>query len=70
MDILQLAGILLSVFAFGGVGVLVYNFSRGAAAARQQTAGFRGLMASPQGAGMATRGRLSDDDDEDGSTLR
>jgi len=66
MDIVQLAGILLSVVAFGGVGVLVYNFSRGAAAARQQSAGFRGLMSSPQGGLMATRSRLSDDDDEDG----
>lgn len=66
MDITQLAGILLTVFAFGGVGVLLYNYSRGAAATRQQTAGLRGLMASPQGAMLGTRSRLSDDDDEDG----
>lgn len=65
MDTLQLAGILVSIFAFGGVGVLIYNFSRGATAARQQAAGMRGLMSTPQGGVFATRSRADFDDDDD-----
>ncbi len=71
MDTLQLAGILVTVFAFGGVGVLLYNFSRGTAAARQQTAGLRGLMPSSQSPVMSARTRriLDEDDDDDDLVL-
>ena len=69
MDSLQLAGIVVCIFAFGGMGVLVYNFQRGASVARQSSAGFRGLMASSQSASLSARSRRTADGDDDDDDL-
>lgn len=68
MDSLQIAGVLVTIFAFGGLGVLFYSFSRGAAATRQHSAGLRGLMPSTQGMTFSARrrARAGDEDDEEG----
>ena len=67
MDSLQLAGIIVCVFAFGGMGVLFLNLTRGSAVGRQSAAELRGLMGSSASAGLAARSRriATDDDDDD-----
>jgi Flp pilus assembly protein TadB len=67
MDSLQLAGIIVCVFAFGGMGVLFLNLTRGSAVGRQSAAELRGLMGNSPTAGLSARSRRAsaDDDDDD-----
>ena len=68
MDSLQLAGIIVCVFAFGGMGVLFLNLTKGSAVGRQSSAELRGLMGSSLSAGLGARSRrrsAEDDDDDD-----
>jgi Flp pilus assembly protein TadB len=68
MDTLQLAGIIVCVFAFGGMGILFLKLTSGSAIGRQSSTDFRGLMGSSGGVnlpGRARRGGDSDDDDDD-----
>jgi len=70
MDSLQLAGIIVCVFAFGGMGVLFLNLTKGSAVGRQSAAELRGLMGASQAGGLSARSRrLTSDEDDDEDQL-
>jgi Flp pilus assembly protein TadB len=69
MDTIQLAGILFCIFAFGGMGLLLFNFSRDTNVSRQSTTGMRGLLASSKPGAVSAKGRRTFEDDDEENLL-